>query len=114
MSARHNDLPIMIGHKLGKGLLIMRSKCPDTGFDMWIVWLNREKEYKRGESFEMGDIRKVDHVLHFCDKESVETTIKGLQTMLKMWGGEKRGSKTKEARGKCGGDPERAAQAGSK
>ena len=97
MSARKNDLPIMIGHNLGKGFLIMRGKHPNSGFELWIVWLNREKEYERGESFEVGDIRKVDHVLHFCDRESVEETIKGLQTMLKMWGGEKHGGKTKEA-----------------
>ncbi len=94
MSRRKDDLPIMIGSGLGKGVMITRSTIM-RGFDMYILWLNGEHE--KGASFELEEIRKVDHVIHFCDRESVEQAIEILKTMLKMWGGEKRGRKAKEA-----------------
>lgn len=92
--SRGGDLPVMVGSRLQKGLMIMRN-AKMGGFDLYIVWLNRE--FQTGETFELADIKKVDHVIHFCDRESVKETIKGLQTMLKMWGGEKCGGKTEKA-----------------
>ena len=74
-------IPVMIGHKLNKGIMTIRSK--HGGFDALIVWLNRECE--SGETFELSDIRRIDEVLHFCDRESVEQTIRALKWIMEQW-----------------------------
>lgn len=81
---KRGDLPIMVGHNLRKGLLALRNKT--SGFDLFIVWL--KKDYEHGAEYDLSDIEKVDAVLHFCDRESVETTIDTLKSILRMWGGE--------------------------
>ena len=79
---RGHDLPIMIGHQLKKGFLIFRK---GEGFELHIVWLDKEKEYESGQEFKLEDIRKVEAVLHFCDRESVKAMMKGLEFILKQW-----------------------------
>ena len=84
MSRRKADLPILIGKDLKKGILAMRGKFL-KGYDLWIVWL--KKHYESGEKYAIEDIDKVNAVLHFCDRESIEQTIKVLKWMLKngLW-----------------------------
>ena len=76
-------LPIMIGKNLKKGIMAVRSKT--GGYEILIVWLNKDKEYERGQVFEKDDISKVNAILHFCDRESVENTINVLNWILKQW-----------------------------
>lgn len=68
----------MIGKHLKKGILAHRDR---DGCDMAIVWL--DKDYESGQPFDLGDVRKVNAVLHFCDKESIKVTIDVLNRMLK-------------------------------
>lgn len=79
---KRGDLPIMIGQNLRKGVLALRGRI--GGFDLYIVWL--KKDYEHGANYDLSDIEKVDAVLHFCDKKSVETTIDALKNILRMWG----------------------------
>ena len=75
---RSKFLPVIIGGGyFKKGICVGKR-------DLWIVWLKRE--IKSGDSFTREDVDKVDTVLHFCDKQSVERTISALQTMLEKWG----------------------------
>ena len=76
-------LPIMIGKNLKKGIMAMRSKT--GGYEVLIVWLNKDKEYERGQVYDMEDVSRVNAILHFCDRESVENTINILQWILKQW-----------------------------
>jgi hypothetical protein len=76
--SRKADLPIIVGSNLKKGLMCMRVK---GGYDMWIVWLNRE--FKTGERFELEDIDKLQAVIHFTDREAVQNTIDALTAMIK-------------------------------
>ncbi len=69
--------PVMIRQGLRKG--IFAAKVPH-GWDMWIVWLNRECE--SGETFELKDIDGIDAQLHFGDKESVQRVINVLEWMI--------------------------------
>lgn len=63
--------------------MAMRSKT--GGYEVLIVWLNKDKEYERGQVYDMEDISKVNAILHFCDRESVENTINVLQWILNQW-----------------------------
>lgn len=79
---RGTKLPIMIGKELNKGILI----CKDPkmgGQELAIVWL--KEGYKTGEEFDTKDIEGIDSILHFCDKESLDSTIKILNTMSQNW-----------------------------
>lgn len=75
----------MVGRNLRKGLLALRN-TKMGGFDLFIVWL--KKDYEHGVEYDLSDIEKVGTVLHFCDKESLETTIGTLKSILRMWGDE--------------------------
>lgn len=79
---RGHDLPIMIGHKLKKGMIAHHK---GEGFDLVVCWLDKNKEYESGQTFELKDIRKIEAVIHFCDKESVESMKKVLEFILKQW-----------------------------
>lgn len=84
MSRRRTDLPIMIGRNLSKGLMAIQSYGTfERGIDLYIVWLNEQK--KAREPFELDDIRSVDAVLHFCDRESIQQTVELLSTVLNEW-----------------------------
>lgn len=87
-------LPIMIGKNLKKGILAMRSK--QGGFDMLIVWLDKKKEYESGQEYDLEDVDKVNAILHFCDRESVENTIRALEWILKQWKEPKNDGEPKE------------------
>lgn len=76
------SLPIMVGRKLGKGMLAFRD-MKMGGFNLCIVWL--KGEHNSGDEYEMSDIRKFDAVIHFCDKESIRETIKVLEWILREW-----------------------------
>ena len=82
MSRKRKELPVMIGKHLNKGILVSRSPKLN-GFDLIVVWLN--KNYETGKQFEMEDIDEVDQVIHFCDRESVEQTADALKWILKQW-----------------------------
>lgn len=75
------DLPIIVGKNLRKGALAYRNEKMG-GYDVAIVWL--KKDYKTGEMYEIEDIDKVNGILHFCDRESVEQTIDILKWILKQ------------------------------
>lgn len=81
--SRGRDYPIILGKELKKGVFCIRN---GKGYDLYIVWL--KKEYNHGEKYNMADIDKVDAVIHFCDKESVELTISTLNWILKNGIGE--------------------------
>lgn len=69
--------PVIIGGgRFKKGMCVGKR-------DLCFVWLKRE--FKSGENFERTDIDKVDTVLHFCDRPSLERTIEALQLMLENW-----------------------------
>lgn len=80
-------LPVIIGKNMKKGIFAFLDK--DRQPNVCIAWL--KKDYKSGDQFDMSDIDKIQTVLHFCDKESVKTTIKILETMLKMMPEDKNG-----------------------
>ena len=80
MSHKGIDLPIVVGKNLRKGIIAYRN--PQIGgYDVAILWL--KKDYKTGETIEIEDIDKVNGILHFCDRESVEQTIDILKWILK-------------------------------
>ena len=76
--------PIQVGHKIKKGLLAVRD-IHNGGFILFIVWLNKDKEYISGDHYEIDDIDKVDTAIHFCDRDSVKSTIKALEHILTQW-----------------------------
>lgn len=78
--AHDSNYPIIIGHKFKKGLFAFRK---DGGFNVWIVRL--KKQYESGKNFDIGDIKSIEAELHFCDRESVQATIKVLIDILKDW-----------------------------
>ena len=85
--SKHTDLPVIIGKNLNKGMLAFQDKKMG-GYNLLIVWLDKEKDFVTGDDFEIADIKAVNTVLHFCDKSSVEVMIKTLERMLEMWEGE--------------------------
>ena len=78
--AYNSNYPIIIGHKFKKGLFAFRK---DGGFNVWIVRL--KKQYESGENFNIGDIKSIEAELRFCDRESVQVTVKVLSDILKDW-----------------------------
>lgn len=80
MGREKDRLPIVIGKGMKKGILGMRTR---KGYDVWICSLKRKHE--TGTKFPITDIEKIDTVLRFADKESVETTIGVLKQILKGW-----------------------------
>lgn len=80
---RRTDLPVIIGRNLAKGLMAIPSQMLGSGIDLYVVWLKEQK--KARESFELDDIRAVDAVLHFCDRESIQQTVDILNTILNEW-----------------------------
>ena len=79
MSRYGRFLPVIIGGgKFKKGLLVGKR-------DLWIVWLKHE--YASGEHFSRDDVEKIDTILHFCDRPSVENMINALKIMLEHWEG---------------------------
>ena len=75
------DNVIIFSHYLHKGLIAVESKM--GGYDLLIVSLSNK--YDTGADFPLEAVRKIDAVLHFCDRESVEQTAKGLEFILKRW-----------------------------
>lgn len=86
MSRRRNDLPIMLLTNHRKGLMVGR-RPGLNGFSLFVFWL--VKNFESGKSFGLDDIEAIDAELHFCDKESIQQTIKMLKWMLKHWEEEK-------------------------
>jgi len=80
--SKHKELPIMLGKKLNKGILAFRNR-EWNGFDLYIVWL--KKEYATGDAFEVDDIKSVNAMLHFCDKNSVDVMTKMLEQIRDIW-----------------------------
>ena len=79
MSKRCYDLPIILGGgDLKKG--VITSIAPEGGYDLFIVWLKRE--YQPGAKFALEDIEKLQAMLHFCNRETVERVINSLMEML--------------------------------
>lgn len=76
------QLPIILGKDLKKGIMGMRD-ITLGGFDVAIVWL--KKKYETGSVFAIEDIDKFEQVIHFCDKESLDNTIKILEKIRKDW-----------------------------
>ena len=72
---KYRELPVMVGSNLNKGILAFRHD--GGGYNVCIVWLKRP--YESGEEYALEDIDKIDGVLHFCDRESVDNTIKVLE-----------------------------------
>ena len=83
---RISKLPIIIGQGLHKGYLITPSQKM-RGMDLWIVWLKRD--VPSGEPFELEDIDKVETILRFCDRTSIDNMVKALAQMTAMWMTEK-------------------------
>lgn len=77
-----SDLPVMIGKHLQKGLIAFPNR-KFGGYDLCVVWLN--KDFDTGDEFEMTDIDNINAVLHFCDLEGVEATIRVLEAVRKGW-----------------------------
>jgi len=73
----------MIGRNLSKGLMAIPSQITGRGIDLYIVWLKEQK--KSRESFELDDIKAVDAVIHFCDRDSIRQTVDLLNTILNEW-----------------------------
>ena len=80
---RRNELPVIIGKGLRKGICAGRSGVFGDGVDLYIVWLKRKVE--SGAKFTGDDVDRVNAVLHFCDKESVKRTIDVLTEILVKW-----------------------------
>lgn len=81
---RRNQLPVIIGKGLRKGICAGKSGILGDGVDLYIVWLKRKVE--SGSRFTGDDIEKVNAILHFCDRESVKRTIDVLVEVLMKWG----------------------------
>ena len=74
--------------RLIKGYLILQPRKL-RGMDLCIVWLKRD--VPSGEPFELCDVDKIETIMHFCDRKSVENMINGLKQMLEMrWGDEEK------------------------
>ena len=85
MSKRKNDLPIIIGKNHHKGIMGWLDK--DRRAIVNIVWLN--KDIPSGQDFQFTDIDKLDATLWFCDRESIDQTIRVLEKLKKgMKGGD--------------------------
>ena len=79
MSKRKTDLPIVIMKGKRKGIMGWLDK--DRKAIVSIVWLN--KDIPHGEEFQFTDIDKLDATLWFCDRESIEQTIRILEKLKK-------------------------------
>ena len=55
----------------------------NPGYSVLIAHL--EREYEPDEKLEDKDIRKLEPIMHFHDKESVEGMITALQNIAKEW-----------------------------
>ena len=78
--SKSDRLPVIIGKNLRKGLMVFRN---DGGYSILICWL--KKDFETGTKFELEDVDKIQTVIHFCDRESVEQTVKALNWILKNW-----------------------------
>ena len=83
--AKNERLPIIIGKNLRKGVMAFQDK-KSGGYNFMIVWLKRD--IPTGETFETEDIDKVNAVLHFCDRETLQNTVNLMNTVLKETEGE--------------------------
>lgn len=79
MSKRKGDLPIVIAKNIRKGIMGWLDR--DRRAVISIVWLN--KDVPHGKEFQFADIDKLDAVLWFCDRESIDQTIKVLEKLKK-------------------------------
>jgi hypothetical protein len=79
MSKRKWDLPIVIAKNSRKGIMGWLDR--DRRAVVSIVWLN--KDVPHGEEFQLADIDKTNAVLWFCDRESIDQTIKVLEKLKK-------------------------------
>lgn len=79
------DYPIIIGKGLKKGIMGFLDR--DRQANVSIVYL--KKQYESGEEFDFKDIEKIQAVLHFCDRESIQNTINILKTLMKSMPGDK-------------------------
>jgi hypothetical protein len=77
--SKKSDLPIVIAKNHHKG--IMGWLDQGRRAVVMIVWLN--KDIPHGREFQFADIEKIDATLWFCDRESVEQTIKVLEKLKK-------------------------------
>lgn len=80
---RRNDLPIVIGKGMRKGVCAGVSDRFGSGVDLYIVWLKRA--FRSGARFTGEDVDRVNAILHFCDKESVKRTVDVLVEILAKW-----------------------------
>ena len=80
---RRGDLPIVLGHRFKKGLLAICSKSGRR--ELWIARLKEDKEYESGEQYKTEDIKSLESIMWFEDKESVEQMIRMLQWLLSTW-----------------------------
>ena len=78
-NTKDRNYPIILGHQYRKGILALR--CKDGGFHFLICRL--EKEYKTGEEFDLGDVKSIEKEIWFSDRETLETTVKVIQKVLK-------------------------------
>lgn len=83
MRKRGKEPPIILGGGvLRKGIVAWKIPNQDA-WELAIVWL--KKEFPHGERFEIDDIEKVQTVLHFCDRESVEIMANALNHIMEDW-----------------------------
>lgn len=75
------NYPIVLGHQFRKGILALRHG--EKGFRFLICRL--KKEYQTGEEFDLGDIESIEKELWFSDRETLETTVKIMNKVLKDW-----------------------------
>ena len=73
---------ILGGGELRKGIVVWKIPNQDA-WELAIVWL--KKEFPHGEMFEIEDIEKVQTVLHFCNRESVEIMANALNHIMEDW-----------------------------
>lgn len=74
------NYPIILGRQYRKGILAVKD---GSGFKF--VFCRLKKEYEAGEKFEPEDIESVEKELWFCDRESLEITVKIMNEVLEMW-----------------------------
>ena len=77
---KSRDYPIILGHEFRKGILAMRD---GKGFRFLICRL--KKEFQTGEEFGFEDVKSVETDIRFCDRETLETTVKVMNKVLDMW-----------------------------
>jgi len=82
---KDRNYPIILGHRFRKGILAIRD---GTGFNFLICRL--KKEYQTGERFDLSDVESIEKEICFCDRETLETTVKVMSQVLKLWGERKR------------------------